>query len=293
MKAVIFDLDGVITSERVYWNCSGLALAKYRGDKMPKTDAGKVKLAQSLLPDDVIRGFKEAGINSNWDITYASSIVSRLGKDAKWFQKELKRKGYKGLDYLKLLDELDPSQKHKREGGEWKEAHKKFQACYYELEHTDGTVIPLHKVKKALGELKAMGLKLGIATGRPLGEVDKPLKKWGLWDYFEPAMIVTDDDAAREEARVGRHVGKPDPWIILYAISRNEGCSIKKAKKLAGEYLYVGDSVADVLAAKNAGTPLICVDTGIASKASLKAAGAEAIIKDLSALPKTVKELDF
>lgn len=290
MKAVFFDLDGVITSERIYWNCSGLALAKYKGERIPKTEAGKVKLAQRLLPDSVIRGFKEAGINSNWDITYASSIVSRLGKDAKWFQKELKKRGYKGLDYLKLLDELDPSQKHSREGGEWKESHKKFQACYYELEHTDETVIPLGKVKKSLGELRAMGLRLGIATGRPLGEVDKPLKRWGLWDYFEPTMIITEDDASREEARIGMHVGKPDPWIILYAISRSEKCSIEEAKKLADEYIYVGDSVADVLAAKNAGTPLICVNTGIASKASLKAAGAEVIIKDLSVLPKEIKK---
>ena len=290
MKGVLFDLDGVITSERIYWNCSGLALAKYMGKKMPNSEAGKVKLAQKLLPDSIIRGFKEAGINSNWDITYASSIVSKLGRDAKWFQKELKKRGYKGLDYLKLLDEIDQSQKHKREGGEWKEAHKKFQACHFELEHTDETVIPLAKVKKALKELKALGLKIGIATGRPLGEVDKPLKKWGLWDYFEPAMIITDDDAAREETRIGRHVGKPDPWIILCAISRNERCSIEEAKKFAGEYLYVGDSVADVLAAKNAGTPLICVNTGIASKASLKAAGATTILKDISFLPAALKK---
>jgi phosphoglycolate phosphatase-like HAD superfamily hydrolase len=180
MKAVLFDLDGVITSERIYWNCSGLALAKFLGRKLPEKEAEKIKLAKSLLPDDVIRGFKENGVNSNWDIAYASSILVRAGKDVKDFLAELKRRNMKGVEYLKLLDEFDPSEKHDRDGGSWGEAHKRFQACYYELEDTDEPAIPLEKIKKSLDELKAMGLRLGIVSGRPLKEADKPLKKWEL-----------------------------------------------------------------------------------------------------------------
>ena len=291
MKAVLFDLDGVITSERIYWNCSGLALARYLGKVMPEKNKEKVKLAQSFLPDKIIRGFKENGVNSNWDIAYAMSILARIGKKPDAFLSEMNKRGMRGIEYLKLLDEFDPSEKHDREGGAWGDAHKRFQACYFELEETDEPVLPLPKIKEALDELKDMGLKLGIVTGRPLREADKPLKRWGLWDYFEPSMIVTDDDVDEESKRRGKHVGKPDPWPVLRAIFKNEGCSARDAKKAAEDYILVGDSVADVLSAKNAGIKVICVKTGIASEDSLRKAGADVIIKDLTEVPATMKRL--
>jgi phosphoglycolate phosphatase-like HAD superfamily hydrolase len=258
---------------------------------MPKRDDEKVKLAQSLLPDSIIRGFKENGVNSNWDIAYAMSILARSGKDPEAFLLKMKKRGMKGIEYLKLLDEFDPSEKHDREGGSWGAAHKRFQACYLELEETDEPVMPLSKIKKALDELKGMGLKLGIVTGRPLREADKPLKRWGLWDYFDRNIIVTDDDVDEESKRRGKHVGKPDPWPILRAIFKSEGCSPGDAKKAAEDYVLVGDSVSDVLAAKNAGIKVICVKTGIASEDSLRKAGGGIVVKDITDVPGVVKRL--
>jgi len=293
MKAVLFDLDGVITSERIYWNCSGLAFAKYLGRKIPERPGDKIKLAQSLLPDEIIRGFKEMGVNSNWDITYAVSSLAKTNRDVEWFLGKLKKRDFKGVDYLKLLDELDPSVKHDREGGPWKEAHKRFQTCYYELEDTDEPVMPLEKIKKALEEMKAMGLRLGIVTGRPYKEAELPLKKWGLWDYFEPGLIVTETEVSEESKKRGEHLGKPNPYPILRAIFTHEKCNPGSVKKISKDYIFVGDSVSDVLAAKNAGIRVVCVDTGIASEESLRKAGADVIVKDLGFVPGVVRKFGF
>jgi phosphoglycolate phosphatase-like HAD superfamily hydrolase len=288
LKGILFDLDGVITSERIYWNCSGLAYAKYLGMDMPEEQKGKIELAQKVLGDETIRRFKEAGINSNWDITYIMSVLSDSDMSVDKFQEELNRRGLKGVEYLKLLDEIDPSQKHDREGGPWKKAHEKFQKCYYELESTDSPVIPIDHIKNALDGLKAKGVKLGIVTGRPYEEAKKPLEKWGLWDYFEKGMIVTEDEVAEESKKEGRHIGKPDPWPILRAISAEKGC---ENCGRVGEYLFVGDSTSDVLAAKNAGMRIICVNTGIASEKSLRDAGADWVVEDVGKVPEVVETL--
>jgi|GEM_PF-1555493 len=313
MKAVLFDLDGVITSERIYWNCSGLALAKFRGERIPESAREKVKLAQRMLPDSITRGFKENGVNSNWDIAYASAILTRAGKDIGWFIKELKKRDMKGVAYLKLLDEIDLTEKHDRDGGSWGDAHKRFQACYYDLEDTDEPIIPLPKIKKALEELKSMGLKLGIVSGRPLREARRPLEKWGLWGYFDKNMIITDDDIVEQEKKSGKHMGKPDPWPVLYAIFKNQealgecldpqdgymnvktSCGEGKPAdaKINGDYILVGDSVADVLSAKNAGIKVICVKTGITNEKTLREAGADVIVSDITKVPKKIRELDF
>ncbi len=294
VKAVLLDLDGVITSERIYWNCSGLALAKYLGIRIPDKTGEKIKMARSLLPDDIIQGFKESGINSNWDITYAVSILSKVKKDARWFLEELKKRRYEGMDYLKLLDELDPSVKHGREERTWKAMHKLFQVCYYELEGTDEPVIPLEKIKKALEEMRDMGLKLGIVSGRPYKEAELPLKRWGIWDYFESGLIVTETEVSEESRKRNKHLGKPDPYPILRAIFTHEGRNCHKMdeveiNEVKDDYILVGDSVSDVLAAKNAGIRVICVKTGIASEESLRKAGADVIVDDLSRVPEVVR----
>jgi phosphoglycolate phosphatase-like HAD superfamily hydrolase len=221
------------------------------------------------------------GINSNWDITYAASVLSETDKSLDCFLEELEKKDMRGMDYIQLLDEIDPSHKHDRERGPWEEVHKNFQKCYYELEDTDEAVIPLNQINQALHELKSMGLKLGIVTGRPYDEAKKPLQSWRLWDLFEEDMIITEREVQEESRKQGRHIGKPDPWPILAAIPKGDN---------PDDYVFVGDSVSDVLAAKNANIRVICVNTGIASEKSLRDAGADAIVDDVSHVPRALKE---
>lgn len=80
-KIVIFDLDGVITSEEIYWDCCRLTLLKIieGEDFFGLTNAfsrGR-QLTQEfqywkddILSEEEIVEFKNMAVNSNWDITY-------------------------------------------------------------------------------------------------------------------------------------------------------------------------------------------------------------------------------
>jgi phosphoglycolate phosphatase len=54
---------------------------------------------------------------------------------------------------------------------------------------------------------------------------------------------------------------------------------------------YVGDHVADMVAARAAGIPGIGVATGPCSADELRAAGAAYVLKDLVALPAVLREI--
>ena len=85
-NTIIFDLDGVITSEEAYWDAAGLVLhellysPRYWNVKkeaasqhyMPAQDASTSHvIAHETLPQQVIVGLKARAINSNWDTCYA------------------------------------------------------------------------------------------------------------------------------------------------------------------------------------------------------------------------------
>jgi len=80
---LVFDLDGVITSEEAYWDTAGLVLhellysPRYWNIEdtaetyQPVTTAEESrKLSRSVLPEAAIVGFKARSINSNWDTCY-------------------------------------------------------------------------------------------------------------------------------------------------------------------------------------------------------------------------------
>ncbi|HEX7737086.1 MAG TPA: HAD hydrolase-like protein [Ktedonobacteraceae bacterium] len=81
---IIFDLDGVITSEESYWDCAGLTLHEllysprywhaianmtYR----PAANAREFReQSRTTLPEWLIQSFKARALNSNWDTGYAA-----------------------------------------------------------------------------------------------------------------------------------------------------------------------------------------------------------------------------
>ncbi|MFH0875541.1 MAG: histidinol-phosphate transaminase [archaeon] len=108
--------------------------------------------------------------------------------------------------------------------------------------------------------------KLGIVTGRPRRDADYTIKKFGLDKYF--SCIVTLDDVAKS---------KPDPEGIGKAINALGG------KTCA----YIGDTVDDIIAAKNA----LCISVGIIPPAAsdntfliLKNKGAEIVFDNINKL---------
>ncbi|MBX5448470.1 HAD hydrolase-like protein [Thermogemmatispora sp.] len=81
---IVFDLDGVITSEDAYWDAAGLTLHELlysprywnvtgqRGYE-PVTGAEESRLlSRSTLPEEEILLYKALALNSNWDTCYAA-----------------------------------------------------------------------------------------------------------------------------------------------------------------------------------------------------------------------------
>ena len=82
-NVIVFDLDGVITSEKAYWVTAGLVLHEILYSPRywnvsgvttpyhPVTTAEECfRLSYETLPEAVILKFKARSINSNWDTCY-------------------------------------------------------------------------------------------------------------------------------------------------------------------------------------------------------------------------------
>jgi len=82
-KLIIFDLDGVITSEEAYWDTAGLVVHEllysprywnienttHAYQPVTTADASRT-LSRGILPEAAIVGFKSRAVNSNWDTCY-------------------------------------------------------------------------------------------------------------------------------------------------------------------------------------------------------------------------------
>jgi len=86
---ILFDLDGVITSETGYWDAAGLMLRTllsapdYLGLSdwafaAPASPEQATALRAEILPDALILALKGRAINSNWDIGYIAAALALL-----------------------------------------------------------------------------------------------------------------------------------------------------------------------------------------------------------------------
>ena len=81
LKLLIFDLDGVITSETKYWNTSRLTvwelicgeqylgISDYFGESR-EVETRLVEIGDRLIPNTFIYELKSRAVNSNWDLTF-------------------------------------------------------------------------------------------------------------------------------------------------------------------------------------------------------------------------------
>lgn len=87
-NVVVFDLDGVITSEKAYWVTAGLVLHELlysprywniSGATSPYKPVTTTEecfcLSHKTLPENIILKLKARSINSNWDTCYAASSL--------------------------------------------------------------------------------------------------------------------------------------------------------------------------------------------------------------------------
>ncbi len=95
-------------------------------------------------------------------------------------------------------------------------------------------------VKETLEYLRKKGYRLGLVTSSHANRTYEFLEYFGIRDYFD--VIQCYEKGAP---------GKPDPYLLLRAL--------EKLDVEPSQALYVGDSLVDCLAAKNAGMRFILV----------------------------------
>ncbi|WP_042353800.1 HAD family hydrolase [Bacillus rubiinfantis] len=137
------------------------------------------------------------------------------------------------------------------------------------------TLAPVGKIAKLFQSLVSAGYTIGVGTGRPELETIQPFQHLAWLHYFDESRIVTADDVLRAEKSYPDygHLAKPHHFSFLRAL-QGKGTPIKNCLETplplenGGEVLIVGDSLADLLAARAMGCQFAAVLTGLSGKAA-------------------------
>lgn len=143
-----------------------------------------------------------------------------------------------------------------------------------------------------LQRMQAAGVTLGIGTGRPSIETRVPLDALGWLQHFSLTRISTASDVldaehARPEAAP---LGKPNPFSYLRSYLATDSVQtvletpLPLPAEVAGSTLVIGDSVADLLAARALGCRFAAVLTGLegeAARAQFEELGCDYIWSDV------------
>ncbi len=119
---------------------------------------------------------------------------------------------------------------------------------------------PMDNAEKLLDHLKKEGYPVGIVTSRLRASLENILNVFDLREYFD--VLVCQDDGLPS---------KPDPAGILLACEKTGRNSS----------VYVGDSVTDLKAGRNAGSFVIAVLTHEKKEKQLLDFGPDAAVRDL------------
>ncbi len=78
---IIFDLDGVITTEQIYWECARLTLWELVQPEQVASAFAAIPegvARERILPPVLIDAVKDRAVNSNWDLTYLAACALLL-----------------------------------------------------------------------------------------------------------------------------------------------------------------------------------------------------------------------
>ena len=154
------------------------------------------------------------------------------------------------------------------EGGEADRLVARFLDIY--RDHIADESRPFPDLLPALDALAADGARLTVCTNKPTRFARLLLEKLDLSDWFV-CCTGPDDAPAR----------KPDPRHLLASVEAAGG---------AARVLMVGDSFADVAAARGAGAPVVVVDFGYTETPAAELGG-DRLISSFTELPRAVAEL--
>ena len=110
----------------------------------------------------------------------------------------------------------------------------------YLRQHYHDMIAPFPGMVELIRELKQQDYITGLVTSRPRETTLQGLERFGLDPYFD--CVVTCDDTDKH---------KPDPEPLLIALC--------KLSALPRESVMLGDSIYDILSARNAGVKSILV----------------------------------
>lgn len=304
-NTIVFDIDGVITSESAYWDAAALTvLQQIEADELFK-DAVDVEyyvthvedIRKNVFVDDKLIGvLKDKGVNSNWDLAYVTFGIAKI-LDTKDFNKVLEYAenmnddifiSYKeiaeGLEKrLNIPDASRTSElwdKLRMRFQEWVLGDKLFEKIYkYKPSQTgkpgllagEEPVVDGDGLKNIMYALKESGKRLCTATGRVWEELESPLKKFGIMDCFAKDGFINFNNVTEVQEKLGVQVTKPHPYMFqkaLYGSDYPDKDILDENfdKTLIKNTLVVGDAGADILGAKAMGADFCAVLTGVKGK---------------------------
>jgi phosphoglycolate phosphatase-like HAD superfamily hydrolase len=140
--------------------------------------------------------------------------------------------------------------------------------------------------------LRESGITIGIATGRPGIETRVPLQSFGWLECFDGERVSTASDVLEAESAVpsAAPLSKPHPFAYLRSYLREANPKevlefpLPLPPNEAGQVLVVGDSVADLLAARAIGCRFAAVLTGLegeGARLQFEKLQADIILKDV------------
>lgn len=100
-------------------------------------------------------------------------------------------------------------------------------------------------IKEMLSDLKDLGYKMAVVTSRAALTTQQAMERYEIQEYFD--VVVTCDDTDKH---------KPDPEPVLIAL--------EQLKSSPEESIMIGDSMYDILCAKNAGVQSVLVGWAVA-----------------------------
>ncbi|MBR0470838.1 MAG: HAD hydrolase-like protein [Clostridia bacterium] len=299
---IIFDMDGVITSEQNYWNAAALTVWETLADKShAKIDTEycmrhlKEIRGEVFCGDELISVLKSKGVNSNWDLGYVTVLIAWITKgdeqygsfrDVLTYAKQLPDNIIEAYDALaqKCCDVTGYDMYYLKRNGElWQEMHELFQEWFLGDElrgkmsahgHKAGLLYKEEPIVDKEGLLTVLKLlsetkRVCTGTGRPRIEMLVPLSDWKALPYFAADGLCNYDHVANAEQTLNNNaLTKPHPYMFLKALY---GTDYDDKKLIDGDYdkekikttLIVGDAGADILAARAMGADFCAVLTGI------------------------------
>lgn len=252
---VLLDMDGVITSEEVYWNAASLTVHEmlssrlYFGDESLDPAQMTEKLAvlrkEAFCDDAVIRHLKNKGVNNNWDLSWiviSGSLVHNTKNFEKIFEWIKTLPPVKDGLYTAVAEVLEGAGFNKEtaahHGGIWTKIQYAFQEWFLGSElfpaHWNSPTLqpgkpgltfseePLVDKSRLVTLLRELGetKRLGIGSGRPLVEAETPLFSWGVYDFFTKDAIITYNHILEAQSAIDNRLSlaKPHPYMFLRGV---------------------------------------------------------------------------